>query len=182
MWKKQNFRSLAIKSNWKCGSETSHLWKSMQRWEVQKRNFISLRMEGERKSGRSRNSDLWHSRHSGSAKAEHHIFGNEDGVLVETPNFRSLAVKAERKYRSETSHLWRSRQRWHAEAKLHLLEVLTEKVRKRNLRSSEVLAEQRAESETSDTCQSRQSRSAEAELQIFDSQRKTEVWNGTTHL
>ena len=62
------------------------------------------------------------------------------------------------------------------------LEVLTEKVRKGNLRSLEVLAERSTESGTSDICQSRQSRSAEAELQIFGSQRRMEVRNGTTHL
>ena len=61
--------------------------------------------------GEAENSDLWQYRQSGSAVAELHIFGNEDRVLVETPNLRSLAVKAERKYGSETSHLWRSRQR-----------------------------------------------------------------------
>ena len=178
MWKKQNFRSLAIKAEWKCGSKTSQFWKSMKRWEVRKHNFTSLRMKTERKCGRSRNSDLWQSRQSGSVEAELHIFGNEDRVLVETPNFRSLAVKAEQKYGSETSHLWRSRQRWHAEAE----EVLTEKVWKRNLRSLEVLAERSAERGTSDICQSRQSWSEEAELLIFGSQRRTEVRNGTTHL
>ena len=155
----------------------------MQRWEVLKRDFLSLRMKAERKCGRNRNSDLWQSRQSGSAEAELHIFGNEDRVLVGTAelhifgsqgraedwrrNFKSLAVQAEMTCESGTSHLWKSWQK---------------KVRKRILRSLEVLAERSAESGTSDICQSRQSRSAEAELQIFGSQRRTKVRNGTTHL
>ena len=49
--------------------------------------------------------DLFQSRQKGSAEAELPIFGNEDRVLVEKPIFRSLAVKIERKCRSETVNL-----------------------------------------------------------------------------
>ena len=55
--------------------------------------------------------DLLQSRQKGSAEAELPIFGNEDRVLVEKPISRSLAVKIERKYRTETADLWKSRQR-----------------------------------------------------------------------
>ena len=91
---------------------------------MRKRNFTSLRMKAERKCGRNRYSVLWQSRQSGSAEAELHIFGNEDRVLVETPNFRffgsqsraevrkrsftSLEVQAETTCGSGTSHLWKS--------------------------------------------------------------------------
>ena len=54
---------------------------------------------------------LLQSRQKGSAEAELPIFGNEGRVLVEKPTFRSLAVKIERKCRSETANLWKSRQR-----------------------------------------------------------------------
>ena len=67
-------------------------------------------MSAEWKCGSSRQSDLWQSRQSVSAEAELHIFGDEDRVLVETPNFRSLADKAERKYGCENSRLSKSRQ------------------------------------------------------------------------
>ena len=55
--------------------------------------------------------DLLQSRQKGSVEAELPIFGNEGRVLVEKPIFRSLAVKIERKCRSETANLWKSRQR-----------------------------------------------------------------------
>ena len=54
--------------------------------------------------------DLLQSVQKGSVEAELPIFGNER-VLVEKPIFRSLAVKTERKCRSETANLWKSRQR-----------------------------------------------------------------------
>ena len=47
------------------------------------------------------------------------MFGNEGRVLVEKPIFRSLAVKIERKCKSETANLWKSRQR-NVEAELHI--------------------------------------------------------------
>ena len=57
------------------------------------------------------NEDLLQSKQKGSAEAELPIFGNEGKMLVEKPIFRSLAVKIERKCRSETANLWKSRQR-----------------------------------------------------------------------
>ena len=51
--------------------------------------------------------DLLQSRQKGSVEAELPIFGNEGRVLVEKPIFRSLAVKIERKCRSETANLWK---------------------------------------------------------------------------
>ena len=53
--------------------------------------------------------DLLQSVQKGSVEAELPIFGNEGRVLVEKPIFRSLAVKTERKCRSETASLWKSR-------------------------------------------------------------------------
>ena len=87
----------------------------------------------------------------GSVEAELPMFGNEGRVLVEKPIFRSLAVKTERKCRSETANLWKSRQRRNAEAELHIFGSPG--------RTS-------AENGTSDFCQSRQSGSAGAELHI----------------
>ena len=55
--------------------------------------------------------DLLRSMQKGSVEAELPIFGNEGRVLVEKPIFRSFAVKTERKCRSETANLWKSRQR-----------------------------------------------------------------------
>ena len=80
-------------------------------------------------------------------EAELPVFGNEGRVLVEKPLFRSLAVKIERKCRSETANLWKSRQRLNAEAELHIFRSPG--------RTS-------AKSGTSDLCQSRQSGSAVA--------------------
>ena len=54
---------------------------------------------------------LLQSRQKGGAEVELPIFGNEGRVLVEKPIFRSLAVKIERKCRSDTANLWKSRQR-----------------------------------------------------------------------
>ena len=93
-----------------------------------------------------------------------HIFGNDCRVLAEKPIFRSLAVKIEWKCRRETADLWKSRQRWNAEAELHIFGSRG--------RTS-------AESVTLFLCQSRQSGSADAELNIFGSQGRTKVrtWN-----
>ena len=79
----------------KCGSGTSHLWKSWQN-KCGKRNFRSLPVKAERECG-SRTLPIWQSRQSGSAEAELHIFGSQCRTKVRTWNFRSLAVKAERK-------------------------------------------------------------------------------------
>ena len=108
----------------KCGSGTSHLWKSWKN-KCGKRNFRSLPVKAERKCG-SRTSHIWQSRQSGSAEAELHIFwqsmqnesadvelqifgskdraeaelqifGSQGRAEVRKPNIRSLAVKAEQK-------------------------------------------------------------------------------------
>ena len=113
------FRSLAVKTEQKCRSETANLWKSRQRWnaevlaeqvqkaelqifasqgrtEVRKRNFTYLAVKAERKCRRG-TSDLWQSRQSGNAEAELQVFGSQDIAEVWKRNFRSLAVKTERK-------------------------------------------------------------------------------------
>ena len=104
--------------------------------------------------------DLLQSRQKGSVETELPIFGNEGRMLVEKPTFRFLAVKIERKCRSETGNRWKSRQRWNAEAELNIFGSPG--------RTS-------AESGTSDLCQSRQSGSAGAELHIFGSPGRAEV-------
>ena len=70
--------------------------------------FTSLGMKADLKC---ETTDLLQSMQKGSVAAELPIFGNEGRVLVEKPIFRSLAVKTERKCRSETANLWKSRQR-----------------------------------------------------------------------
>ena len=69
--------------------------------------FTSLGMNTDLKC---ETTDLLQSRQKGSVEAELPIFGNEGRVLLEKPIFRSLAVKIERKCRSETANLWKSRQ------------------------------------------------------------------------
>ena len=78
--REQNFTYLAVKAERKCGSETSHF----------------LAVNAERKCGRG-TSDLWQSRQSGNAEAEHKVFGSQGRAEVWKRNFRSLAVKTERK-------------------------------------------------------------------------------------
>ena len=56
-------------------------------------------------------SDLLLSRQKGSVEAELPMFGIEGRVLVEKPIFRSLAIKIERKCKSETANLRKSMQR-----------------------------------------------------------------------
>ena len=116
--------------------------------------------------GNEGRSEMWNYR-SFAIKAEGkcgggttHIWQCFIGVLVEKPIVRSLAVKTERKCRSETANLWNFRQRWNAEAELHIFGSPG--------RTS-------AESGTSYLCQSRQSGSAGAELHIFGSQGRAEV-------
>ena len=116
------FRSLADKIERKCWSETANLWKSRQRWNAE----AELHIFGSpgRTSAKSGTSDLCQWRQSGSAEAELHIFGSQGRAEVRTWNFRSLAVKterkrnfkslavkAERKCGSGTSGLWQSRQK-----------------------------------------------------------------------
>ena len=143
----------------KCGSGTSHLWKSWQN-KCGKQNFRSLPVNAERKCG-SRTSHIWQSRPSGSAEAELHIFGSQCRTKVRTwnfrslavkterkRNFRSLAVKAQRKCGSGTSGLWQSRQSRSAEAEFQIFSRQDRaEVRKQHSRSLTV--------ESSCTCGSR---------------------------
>ena len=126
---KRNCKSLEIQAEMKCGSGTSHLWKSWQN-KCRKRNFRSLPVKAERKCGsrtshiwqsrqsvraeaelhifgsqcrtkvRLATSDLWQSRQRGSAEAEHQVFGSQGRAEVWKRNFRSLAVKTEREKNS----------------------------------------------------------------------------------
>ena len=82
----------------------AELWQSKQ----SRSTFTSFGMKADLKC---ETTDLLQSMQKGSVEAELHIFGNEGRVLVEKPIFRSLAVKTERKCRSETANLWKSRQR-----------------------------------------------------------------------
>ena len=102
---KRNFRSLAVKAAQKCGSTTSHLWKSRQRWNAEvdlpilgspgrtsledERDLSKFWPRGSTESGTS---DLWQSRQSRSAEAELHIF----------------ASPAEMKCGSGLTHIWKS--------------------------------------------------------------------------
>ena len=137
------FRSLAVKIERKCKSETSNLWKSRQRWNAE----AELQIFGSpgRTSAENGTSDLCQSRQSGSAEAELHIFGSQGraevrkrnftfcrtkmriwnfrSLAVKTErkrNFRSLAVKAEWKCGSGTSGPWQSRQSRSVEAEFQI--------------------------------------------------------------
>ena len=122
---KRNCKSLEVQADMKCGSGTSQFWNSWQN-KCGKRNFRSLPVKAERKRGsrfgskgraevwmRKRNftflavnaerkcgrgtSDLCQSRQSGNVEAEHQVFGSQGRAEVWKRNFRSLAVKTERK-------------------------------------------------------------------------------------
>ena len=128
------FRSLAVKTERNCRSETANLWRSRQGWNAE----AELHIFGSpgRTSAESGTSDLCQSRQSGSAGAELHIFGSKGRAevrkrnftffgsqcrtKVRTWNFRSLAVKAERKCGSGTSGLWQSRQSRSVEAEFQI--------------------------------------------------------------
>ena len=108
------------------GTEKAELWQSRQSRSA----FTSLGMKADLKY---ETTDLLQSMQKGSVEAELPIFSNEGRVLVEKPIFSSLAVKTERKCRSETANLWKSRQRWNAEADFTSLEILAEQVWKAEL-------------------------------------------------
>ena len=132
--KKPIFRSLAVKTERNCRSETANLWKSRQGWNAE----AELHIFGSsgRTSAESGTSDLCQSRQSGSAGAELHIFGSKGRAevrkrnftffgsqcrtKVRTWNFRSLAVKEERKCGSGTSGLWQSMQSRSVEAEFQI--------------------------------------------------------------
>ena len=102
------FRSLTVKTEWKCRSETANLCKSRQRWNAEAE--LHIFWSPGRTSAESGTSDLCQSRQSGSAGAELHIFGNQGRAEVWKRNFTFLAVSAERKCGPGTSDLWQSRQ------------------------------------------------------------------------
>ena len=147
------------------GTEEAGLWQSRQSRSA----FTSLGMKADLKC---ETTDLLQSMQKGSVEAELPIFGNKGRVLVEKPIFRSLAGKTDRKCRSETANLWKSRQRWNAE-------VLAEQVQKAELQifASQGRAEAREQNFTYLAVKA--SGSAEAELHIFGSQCRTKVrtWN-----
>ena len=134
------------------GTEEAELWQSRQSRSA----FTSLGMKADLKC---ETTDVLQSMQKGSVDVEHPMFGNEGRVLVK-PIFRSMAVKTERKCRSETANLWKSRQWWNAEAEHHIFGSP---------------GRPSAESGTSDLCQSRQSGSAGAELHIFGSKGRAKV-------
>ena len=135
--------------------------------------------------------DLLQSMQKGSVEATLPIFGNEGRVLVEKPIFRSLAVKTERKCRSETANLSKSRQSEMRKRNFTSLEVLAEQVQKaelqifasrgraeaqeQNFTYLAVKAERKCGSGTSHFWQSLQNESADVELQIFGSQGRAEM-------
>ena len=94
---KRNFRSLPVRQSGSAGAEL-HIFGSKGTAEVwmQKRNFTFLAVNAERKCGRG-TSDLCQSRQSGNVEAEHQVFGSQGRAEVWKRNFRSLAVKTERK-------------------------------------------------------------------------------------
>ena len=115
---KPTFRSLAVKIERKCRSETANSWKSRQRWNAEAE--LHIFWSPGRTSAESGTSDLCQSRQSGSVGAELYIFGSQYWTKVRTWNFRSLAVKAERKCGFGTSDLWQSRQSKSVEAEFQL--------------------------------------------------------------
>ena len=89
---KRNCKSLEVQAEMKCGSGTSHLWKSWQnkcgkrnfrslpvkkeRKEVQEQNFTYLAVKAERKCG-SGTSHFWQSMQNESADVELQTFGSQ---------------------------------------------------------------------------------------------------------
>ena len=180
-------RALAVKAEQKC----IHIFGNEGRSEMWNYSSFAVNAEGKCGGGTSHILQL-------------PMFGNEGRVLVEKPIFRSLAVKTKRKCRSETANLWKSRQRWNAEAELHIfgspgrtseesgtsdlcqssagaeLHICGSKgraeVRKRNFTFLAVNSERKCGRGTSDLWQSKQSGNAEAEHHVFGSQGRAEVW------
>ena len=85
---------------------------------MRKRNSTILVVNAERKCGRG-TSDLWQSRQSGSAEAEHQVFGSQGVAEVWKRNFRSLSVKTERQC---SQALRQSSQVGRAEADLNIFD------------------------------------------------------------
>ena len=88
----------------------------------------------------------------------------------------TLAVKAERKCESRTSHIWKSRHNGSAEAELPTFRSSSRvDVWERNFWSLAVKAERKSGIGTSELRYSRQSGSAEVELQIFGSDSRLSI-------
>ena len=84
-------------------------------------------------------------------KAELQIFASQGRVEAREQNFTYLAVKAERKCGSGTSHFWQSMQNESAGVELQIFgRQGRAEMRKRNIRSSAVKAEQKYGSGISD--------------------------------
>ena len=84
-------------------------------------------------------------------KAELQIFASKGRAEAREQNFTYLAVKAERKCGSGTSHFWQSMQNESADVELQIFagQGIAE-MRKRNIRSLAVKAEQKCGSGISD--------------------------------
>ena len=84
-------------------------------------------------------------------KAELQIFASQGRAEAREQNFTYLAVKAERKCGSGTSHFWQSMQNESADVELQILgNQGRAEMRKRNTRSLAVKAEQKCGSGISD--------------------------------
>ena len=106
-------------------------------------------------------------------KAELQIFVSQDRAEVREQNFTYLAVKAERKCGSGTSHFWQTMQNESADVELQIFGSQGRaEMWKRNIRSLAVKAEQKCGSGISDLKPSRQSGSA---IKHFDSPVKLDV-------
>ena len=170
----RNFRSLAVKAAQNCGSATSHIWKSRQRWNAE----VDLPMlgspgrtsvEDERDISKSwpsgsterGTSDLWQSRQSRSAEAELYIFGSPGRDEMRKWTYPHLEVLVQQVRKKD--EIFRSPGR--AEVRKAELLIFGNKdkaeLRKRSFRPLNVLAEQ--------------SWCAEAELNIIGSKGRTEV-------
>ena len=101
---------------------------------MRKRNFTSLEVLAEQ-----------------VRKAELQIFASQDRAEVRGQNFIYLAVNAERKCGSGTSHFWQSMQNESADVELQIFGSQGRaEMRKRNITSLTVKREQKCGSEISD--------------------------------
>ena len=98
--REQKFTYLAVKAERKCGSGTSHFWQSMQNESAD----VELQIFGSQGRAEMR------------TEAEHQVFGSQGRAEVWKRNFRSLAVKTERKC---SQALWQSSQVGRAKADLN---------------------------------------------------------------
>ena len=113
--RKQNFTYLAVKAEGKCRSGTLHFWQSMQNESAD----VELQIFGSKDRAEA---ELQIFGNQGRAEVEHQVFGSQGKVEVWKRNFRSLAVKTERKCGSSTADLWQSSQVGRAEADLNIFD------------------------------------------------------------